>query len=257
MATAAKAHTKTIEREAPANNLLDEAIANTERRKGVVSSAAAVLGVNPAQLCGLLRNVWKVSNGQPPLTDQEMFTGISMIARFELDPIAREVYVTRTKQGLATIVGIDGWVKILDRTDHYDGYEMEIHEDEKGNIDYVDCTIHSTKRKYPSKYRAIAKEYARLAGFMAEKIPSHMLRIFALRHAARLFTPLGGNVMTEEEALYMQSFAPTTNAKTASLNELAESKMVDPPAEYRDPSEITPEEEAAILEAEKGDAHEG
>lgn len=217
MATATAKQTKTIEKEQP--SLLDEVIANTKQHKSVVSDAASVLGVEPGKLCDLLRNVWKVSKDQPPLTNAEMFAGLSMIARFELDPIAREVYVTRTKQGLATIVGIDGWVKILDRTDHYDGYEIEIHEDAKGNVDYVDCTIHSTKRKHPSKYRAFMKEYRNLSGFMADKIPVHMLRIFAMRHAARLFVPLGVSIVTEEEALFMdREVAPHQTQSLADLN---------------------------------------
>jgi len=238
MATATAKQTKTIEKE-PAN-LLDEVIANTGRQKSVVNDAASVLGVEPGKLCDLLRNVWKVSNGQPPLTNQEMFAGLSMIARFELDPIAREVYVTRTKQGLATIVGIDGWVKILDRTEHYDGYEMDIHEDEKGNVDYVECTIHSKTRKFPSKYRAFMREYRNLSGFMADKIPVHMLRIFAMRHAARLFVPLGVTIVTEEEALFMdRAYAPDTK----SIDEINRSFTKEQPTPQVEPEKPEPEAE--------------
>lgn len=208
--------------------VLDAAINETmQRRQSVAAAAATILGVAPARLCDLLRNVWKTSNGQPPLTDQEMFAGISMIARFELDPISKEVYVTRDSKGrLLTIVGIDGWVKILDRTEHYDGFEQEIHATDDGEIDWVETKIFSTKRRHPSVYRAFMSEYMRLGGFVAKTIPSHMLRLFSLRHAARLFTPLGGSVVTEEEAQWMmRAEPPVANAATtapSTLDELAD-----------------------------------
>jgi len=183
--------------------VLDRTLEATSKRRSLTATAAAVLGVAPEKLCGLLRNVWQTSKGSPPLTDQEMFQGISMIARYELDPIAREVYVTRTSKGLVTIIGLDGWIKILDRTDHYNGFTVEIHEDDKGVVQWVETAIHSTKREHPAVYRAYAAEYRKVAGVVANSLPVHMLRIFSLRHAARLFVPLSGQVMTEEEAAYM------------------------------------------------------
>lgn len=221
-------------------SVVDELVENTvKRRQSIVDNAAAVLGVAPDKLLDLLRNVWKTSKGQPPLTDQEMFQGISMIARYELDPIAREVYVTRTSSGLATIVGIDGWIKILDRTDHYDGFTIDINVDANGDVESVDACIYSKKRTHPSRYRAFAKEYKQLAGFMAGKIPTHMLRIFALRHAARLFTPLGGSVMTEEEAMYMQQFAPAA-AGGETIGKLLDS-MAEPQAQPEQEQAPAPE----------------
>lgn len=182
---------------------LETAVRETERQQSVARTTAAFLGVPPDKVCTLLQNVWRVTKGQPPLSPQEMFCGMSLIARYGLDPIAREVYVTRDKTGrLITIVGIDGWIKILDRTDHYDGFEQEIATDDSGKVVWVETKIHSTRRSHPAVYRAYMDEYVKLGGYVAAQIPSHMLRIFSLRHAARMFTPLGGAV-TEEEARWM------------------------------------------------------
>ncbi len=181
-------------------SVLDAAIAATEKNLTLTEKAAASMGVPAESLLTILRGVWTTSKDEPDLTQADMFVGIGIVAKYDLDPIAREIFVTKSKGKLITIIGIDGWIKILDRTDHYDGYEMEIHEDENGVIDYVDATIHSKVRKHPSTYRAFRSEYSKLSGFMYQKIPIHMLRLFALRHAARLFVPLGGTVMTQEEA---------------------------------------------------------
>jgi len=200
---------------------LDQVIEQTTKQQSIVKDAASILGVPWQKVCDLLRNVWKTSKDQPPLTDQEMFSGISMIARYKLDPIAKEIYVSRDNKGrLMTIIGIDGFVKILDRTDHYDGHEAKINELPDGTVDWIETIIHSKKRKYPTIYRAYAKEYAKLAGFMHAKIPIHMLRLFSLHHATRLFTPIGGNVLTKEEAEFVGRNEPDQDNKAPNPTEL-------------------------------------
>lgn len=205
---------------------LDAVIAATQtRRRTLVEGAATVLGVLPNQVIPLLRNVWTVSKGQESLTDSEMFAGISMIARYELDPIAREIYVTRSKDGrLMTVIGVDGWIKILDRTDHYDGMIQTFHETAEGVVDWIETAIYSTKRKHPAVYRAYMVEYLRVAGFTAGKLPVHMLGIFSLRHAARRFTPLSGFIVTEEEAVYLSGStdAEAGRKKPTQLDDLTE-----------------------------------
>jgi hypothetical protein len=217
---------------------LDQAVAATAaRQRGLVERAGAFLGVPPARVFEVLRAVWTTSKGQPPLTDQEIKTGLALVARYELDPFAREIYVTRGKDGPMTVLGIDGWIKILDRTDHYDGFQVEIFTDdgmEDGEVTAVETRIYSTKRLYPAVYRAFAHEYAKLGGFMLGKIPIHMLRIFSFRHAARLFVPLGG-VVTEEEAAFMAGYRQHEVEPVASLDQLAEQLTAPEPEPASDP----------------------
>lgn len=203
MATAPQ-HTTAATQE-PVVGQLDEIISATERkRRSLLDGAARVLGVESKKVLQMLRNVWKVPKGEPPLTDDEMFVGVSLVARFELDPIARDIYVTRRKTGeLMTVIGLDGWIRILDRTEHYDGYEQEFGHDANGQVEWLETRIYSKKRSHPIVYRAFAAEYKRVAGPTADKLPVHMLGIFSLRHAARRFVPLGCHVMTEEEAEYL------------------------------------------------------
>ena len=237
---------------------LDAAIAATSQRvQSIRGTAALFLGVPPEKACDLLRNVWKVSEGKAPLTDQELFVGMSMIARFGLDPIAREVYVTRDKHGRAmVIIGIDGFIKILHRTDDYDGFEVvEEWDEQHKKLLCVQTTIYSKTRSKPTVYRAYAKEYMELGGFMAGKIPWHMLRIFSLKHAARLFTPIGGSVVTEEEARWMDAYdgaRPRAEPPATEPQESVHSPgyRVEPVEDAGEPAAETappPDEEAQIL----------
>lgn len=197
--------TKTVDQQP---TLLDRTIEETVaiRQQTIGERAAKRLGIPPGKLLEMMRQIWKVSKGQDPLTDHELFVGLSMVAKYDLDPTCKEIYVTRGNDGkLMVVVGIDGWVKILDRTKHYDGFEQELHFDEAGNIEWIETKIYSTKRSKPTVYRAYWKEYQAVAGFMKGKIPIHMLRLFSLHHATRLFTPIGGHVRDESESFMMMA----------------------------------------------------
>ena len=209
---------------------LDQSIAATSARaQSTRTRAAAFLGCDPSKIADVLRGVWTTTKGNPPLTDQELIVGMALIARYDLDPFAREIYVTRGKKGLMVILGVDGWVRVLDRTDHYDGFTQDLVLDDDGNITEVTTTIYSKKRSHPAVYRAFASEYAKLGGFVAGLVPGHMLRIFSLKHAARLFIPLGGAV-TEEEATWMGSTQPEA-PPVSSLDELTEKLNEKPDVE--------------------------
>ncbi len=223
MNTAATQPTETHVAATQRTGPLELAIAQTDHRANIEERAASFLGVSKENVCDLLRNCWKTSEGKPPLTKQEMFSGLSMIARYQLDPIAREVYVTRDNKGrLMTIIGIDGIIKVLDRTDHFDGFEQEYMFGESGEMEWCETRIYSKKRKHPTTYRAYWKEYAKLGGFMSKQIPWHMLRLFSLRHATRMFTPLGG-VVTEEEARWMsQAGEPSGDAPPQTLDDITD-----------------------------------
>jgi hypothetical protein len=240
---------------------LDATIEATARHKSVLVDAANILGVGADKVCGLLRNVWTTSKGQSPLTDAEMFKGLSLIARYELDPIARDVYVTRSKDGrLLTIIGIDGWIKVLDRTEHYDGFEWDDETDANGKVIAVNVRIYSTKRSRPTTYRGLMSEYQRVGGVVAKDMPVHMLRLFSLRHAARLFTPIGGDVLTEEEARYVQdhhaeqSVVPSSKSKSEALADHLMNRMAEPAEEPELTPEPDPQEEAVeAADAETSD----
>ena len=132
-----------------------------------LSEAAEVLGVKTDAVYEYLRDLW-VSDG-PELTDQELNQGIALIAKFDLDPIAREIYVKRTPEGRTlAVVTIDGWVKILDRCDHYDGFRQLHRTDSDGDVVCVETRIYSKNRKYPAAYRAYRTEYEAIAGMWTE-----------------------------------------------------------------------------------------
>ena len=235
------------------SSVLDATLQETSQRvQSIRATAAQYLGVPADKVCDRLRIVWKTSNGKPPRTDAEMFTGMSMVARYGLDPVAREVYVTRTKNGLATIIGIDGWIRVLDRTEGFDGFEQIEEWDDKGRLRCVETRIYHKTRKFPTVYRGYAKEYEKQGGFVAGTMPWHMLRIFSLRHAARMFTPIGGSVVTEEEAKWMDAYDDNrrpTNSRSHNASNINDA--LDAPPE---PKGAEPETQETADEPDMGDS---
>ena len=198
---------------------LDAVIQQTEReRASITQLCAAKLGVASNKVCHLLRQVWKTSKGQAELTDADMFTGMSLIARYELDPIAKEIYVTRGSDGrVFVIVAIDGWIKILDRNPDYDGFEQEFGYGPDGLVViWIETRIFHKHRSHPTVYRGYRAEYEAMAGFVAKKMPLHMLGIFSLRHAARRFASIGGNVVLQEDFDAMEQPAQQEPSKATS-----------------------------------------
>ena len=209
----------------------------TQRHRTITESTAAFLGIDAAKVFDLLRGVWTVTNGKPPLSNQELMVGMALVSRYGLDPFAREIYVTRDNKGkLMVVVGVDGWIRVLNRTPGYDGFEQELVLGEGGEIKEVITRIYSKDRSHPATYRAFASDYAKLGGFMIGKIPGHMLRIFSLKHAARLFTPLGC-VVTQEEAEWMTAAPPEP---INSLEQLTERLTAEPEPEPEPEPERTP-----------------
>ena len=167
-----------------------------------------------------------------------------MCVKYKLDPVAKEVYLSRAKDGrLMIIIAIDGWIKAVQSTPGFAGFTWEMHFEGK-NLEWVDCFIFSSLRPdHPVVYRAFAAEYAKVAGFIHGKMPWHMLRLFAFRHAARFFAPMSG-AMTEDEARWMNSAA--TQPKAVSAVNAVEELLNEPVAATDD--DLTDEAKAAIPE---------
>lgn len=177
-----------------------------EKRKGIVERASEFLGCNPDRLFDLLREKWEC---EQPFTNEELFPAVSMIARYGLDPLMNEIRCTRERSGrVISVILIDGWVKILNRTPGYDGHEQTIEWDEDHNPRSCTTTIHSKNRSHPVSYTAYWSEYSIIGGELKESIPIHMLRMFSLRQAARQFAPIGGDVVSEGEVGFMQRQDP-------------------------------------------------
>jgi hypothetical protein len=91
-------------------------------KPGVMNALAAKLDCDPAKLLPMLKKTAFATCK----TDEE-FMAMCMVANtYNLNPILKEVYAFPSKGGaVVPIVGVDGWIKIMNSHPQFDGIEFE------------------------------------------------------------------------------------------------------------------------------------
>lgn len=105
--------------------------------------------------------------------------------KYDLNPFLREIFAYSKKTGgIQVIVGVDGWAKILNREDSFDGMEFDHDFDDKGKIISVTCRLYRKDRSRPTEVTEFYAECVQSSGPW-QKWPIRMLRHKALAQAAR------------------------------------------------------------------------
>ena len=158
------------------------------QKVSVINSLAAKLECDPAKLMPMLKKTAFATCK----TDEE-FMAMCMVANtYGLNPILKEVYAFPAKGGqVVPIVGVDGWIKLMNSNPAFDGLEFEETQDS--------CTaiIYRKDRAHPIK----ATEW--LAECMGttepwKRWPRRMLRHKAMIQAARIAFGFAG-IYDEDE----------------------------------------------------------
>ncbi len=152
--------------------------------------------VDPRKVLGLLRdtafNPGKDKRGEPnpPFTDSEVQAALIIAKAHDLNPFLKEIYLTRTRGKILTIVPIDGWTNIANRHPQYDGCEFEdiVHEN---IVVAIKCKVYRKDRSHATEVTEYLKECHRGTGPWND-FPARMLRHKAFIQACRYAFSLGG-----------------------------------------------------------------
>lgn len=196
----------------------------------VINSLAAKLECDPAKLMPMLKKTAFATCK----TDEE-FMAMCMVANtYGLNPILKEVYAFPAKGGqVVPIVGVDGWIKLMNSSPAFDGIEFE-----EGN-GYCTATIHRKDRNHPIK----ATEWlAECIGTTEpwKRWPRRMLRHKAMIQAARIAFGFAG-IYDEDEA-----------RRIASMEAIQAEAPAEAPADEHKPRETTKDALRAKLGVGKG-----
>src|SRR5271170_1681018 len=108
-----------------------------------------------------------------PVTVEQMMALLIVAEKYDLNPWLKELYAFPSQGGgIVPIVGVDGWLRIINSNPQFDG--MEFIEDEK----WIECIIHRKDRSHPTK----AREYMAECKRDTQPWKSHPRRM--LRHKA-------------------------------------------------------------------------
>jgi phage recombination protein Bet len=160
-----------------------------EEPKSLVAKFAGRLGVEPEKMLATLRaTAFRTSAKDAAVTNEEMLALLVVANEFELNPFLKEIYAFRDqKGGIMPIIGIDGWVKLMQRQPSFEGIEFKYHEDGE----WVEATITRKDRAKPFTVREYLVECQRNTGPWQQS-PQRMLRHRALIQCARIAFGFGG-----------------------------------------------------------------
>lgn len=127
------------------------------------------------------------------VSDAQMTALMVVANQYGLNPWTKEIYAFPDKNnGIVPVVGVDGWARIINGNDKFDG--MEFVQDEES----CTCIIYRKDRSHPTKVTEYMSECKRGAGPW-QSHPKRMLRHKSMIQCARLAFGFGG-IYDQDEA---------------------------------------------------------
>jgi phage recombination protein Bet len=216
--------------------------------RGVIAALAEKHHMDPRAFEAVLR-----ATVFPADASREQFAAFCMIAyKYGLDPVLKQIYAfPDPKRGIVPIVGVDGWVKILQDHDDYDGMQFEDERD-GSHIGSIVCRIFRKGKTHPTEVREYAIECTRDTA-QWKKYPIRMLRHKALIQCVRYAYGISGIYDEDEYERIVESAPEPPQAGTQGLKkrlirqEISEDVPPEPPPE---PPMVDPDLERTIIERE-------
>jgi phage recombination protein Bet len=187
------------------------------RSSGLMASMAERYGVDPEKMNETLKQTAFRQRGKDgaagvPVTNEQMMALLVVAKQYNLNPFTREIYAFPAEGGIAPIVGVDGWIRMINERPELESIEFEYADDEAAES-WIACTIVRKDRSKPIKIREYLTECARETGPWLSH-PRRMLRHKALIQCARIAFGFGGIYDPDEEERFRDAI-DVTPARTA------------------------------------------
>lgn len=151
---------------------------------------AARLGVEGESA---LIDVIKATAFRGPVSDAQMTALLIVANQYGLNPWTKEIYAfPDSSNGIVPVVGVDGWARIINSSDVFDG--MDFTSDDSS----CTCTIYRKDRAHPTRVTEYMSECRRETKPWKSH-PHRMLRHKAMIQCARIAFGFGG-IYDQDEA---------------------------------------------------------
>ena len=166
----------------------------TSARPSLIVAMAGQYQMDPGQFAKTVR-----ATCMPGTASDEEFAAFLMVAKqYDLNPVTREIYAFPKKGGgIQPIVGIDGWMNLINSHPACDGMEFKDEFDDKGALVSITALIHRKDRKHPTMVTEYMAECKRPTEPW-QKWPARMLRHKAAIQCARYAFGFAGIIDPEE-----------------------------------------------------------
>ncbi|WP_051919498.1 phage recombination protein Bet [Basilea psittacipulmonis] len=157
--------------------------------------------VQPAELVNILKST--AFHTKQAITNEQMIALVAVASQYKLNPFTKEIYAFPTNNSIVPIVGVDGWIKLINSNPQLDGIEFE-QDNEK-----CTCVIYRKDRSHPIRVTEYFDECSRPTDPW-KKYPKRMLRHKAMIQAARVAFGFSG-IYDEDEGERIKESASTEN----------------------------------------------
>ena len=158
-----------------------------------LATMAGRLQISEARLTSTLKET--VFKGA---TDSEFATLVIISNELNLNPLRKELHAFRSNGAIVPIVGIDGWLKLINDHPQFDGLAVDIEMDDNGTPISATCRIHRKDRNHPVEITEYFLECYRKTDPW-EKMPRRMLRHKAIKECGRVAFGFSG-IHDEDDA---------------------------------------------------------
>lgn len=114
------------------------------------------------------------------VNDSQMAALLLVASQYGLNPFTKEIYAFPDKGGIVPVVGVDGWSRIINTNEQFDGMDF-VQDDES-----CTCIIYRKDRSHPIKVTEWMAECRRPNAAPWQSHPRRMLRHKAMIQCARL-----------------------------------------------------------------------
>lgn len=174
----------------------------TAQAPSLLAKIATRYSVDPAKMLATL----KATAFKGDVSNEQMLALLVVADQYNLNPFTKEIYAFPDRQnGIVPVIGVDGWARIINNNQQFDGMEFE--QDEES----CTCSIYRKDRAHPTRVTEYMKECRRdVAPWKSH--PRRMLRHKAMIQCARLaFGFVGVFDQDEAERIVEKDITPTAD----------------------------------------------
>jgi phage recombination protein Bet len=216
------------------------AIVQAAPRSTLLATFGARYNVDPTRVLDVLKQT--CFRTEKPASQEQMIALLVVANNYGLNPFTRELFAFEDKRaGIVPVVSVDGWSRLLNEHDQFDGIEFAFGpEDKNGLPEWCDCTVYRKDRTHPTTVREYMAEVKRNTGPW-QSHPRRMLRHKTMIQTARVALGFSGIYDEDEAARIAAGDAVVVDVPAgASRTEQAKvllSRKVEPVAEPTPPDD--------------------
>lgn len=159
------------------------------RSSGLVAWFAGKYNVQPENMLQTLKDTafrQRGKGGGPPpsISNEQMMMLLIVAKKYDLDPFTKQIYAFPSEGGIVPVVGIDGWIGLINAHPQHLGMEIEYAQDDAEDP-WIEVIIHRKDRSHPIRIREYLSECRRNTDPW-NSMPRRMLRHKAIAQCGRV-----------------------------------------------------------------------